>query len=150
MHLLKRLFLAAGIAMIASGAAFAAAEPDEAIKYRKNVMKSVGGHTGVVAAIIQGKAGTPDALAPHARGLYLSATTALEAFRQNTDGSGREETTAKGNVWSDWANFESKMNDFVEASRKMADAAEAGSAGGAELQALGGSCKACHDDFRTK
>ena len=150
MRPVKGLILAACVAVAASGAAWAAAEPDEAIKYRKSVMQSVGGHTGVVAAIIQGKAGAPDALVPHARGLFLSATTALEAFRQDTAGQGREETTAKGDVWSDWAEFESKMHDFVNASERMVEMAETGNAGGRELQALGGTCKACHDNFRTK
>ncbi|MDX5362132.1 MAG: cytochrome c [Alphaproteobacteria bacterium] len=134
----------------AGGVALAEAEPDEAIKYRKAVMQAIGGHTKASAAIITGKAGTAEDLKLHAPALYMSAMTALEAFRQNTHGQGAEKTTAAEAIWTDWAGFEGKMENLVVAARNLASAAEAGNAGGEQLKALGGTCKACHDDYRTK
>ncbi len=148
MRLAKGTLLAAGAVAIAAGAALAA-EPDAAIKYRQNIMKAQGGHISAVAAILKGEIEQTEALAPHARGLYLSATTALEAFRQNTDGQGSVETDAEASIWSNWSDFESKANDLVEATRRLAEAAEAGDASGEHLQAVGQACKACHDEHRS-
>lgn len=144
-------FAIVGIALgVFAGPSLAEADPDTAIKYRKNVMKAVGGHTQAAAAILKGEIDAPSALAPHARSLALTAETALAAFQQNTDGQGVEKTTATDKIWSDWTGYEKAMQDFVEASAAFAEAAEAGTATGKNLQQLGGTCKSCHDKFREK
>lgn len=131
--------------------AFAEADPDDAIAYRKAVMSSVGGHMKAMAMIMQGKVDQRAAHAAHARGLALSASTALEAFKQNTFEKGFSETTVKGDsIWADWAGYEKRMTALTTAANAMADASEAGTVTIDNLKALGAACKGCHDDFRKK
>jgi hypothetical protein len=60
-------------------APFAAAEDDAdaAIKYRKDVMSAVGGHTKALVAILKGEISQKDALALHADGLLAATRTGL-------------------------------------------------------------------------
>jgi len=137
------------IAAALGTAALAAPEADDAVVYRKGVMGSVGGHMTAMAMIMQGKVEQKDAFGAHARGLSLSASTALAAFKQNTFEQGFEQTTVKGDgIWANWAGFEKRMGALTEAADAMAAAAEAGTANFDNLKALGAACKGCHDDFR--
>ncbi len=149
-----RTALLAGLMMPMMGAAVSAddADPNDVIKYRQGIMEVVGGHTGAFFAILQGKVPHQDALAYHAQALADAATHALAAFEQNTAGQGSEEHTAKDEIWSEWEDFAKKMKDFETASAALAEAAASGDMAqiGPAAGPLGGSCKACHDDFRTK
>ena len=129
-----------------------AAEPDDAIKYRKSVMEVVGGHTGAFFAILQGKVDHPDALLYHAKGIADASNHAPAAFEQNTAGQGDEKTTAKDDIWADGSDFGEDMDDFKTAAVALATAVESGdmAAIGPAAGALGNACKHCHDDFRTK
>ncbi|MFN3231928.1 MAG: c-type cytochrome [Alphaproteobacteria bacterium] len=134
------------------GGASIATEADDAIKYRKAIMEVVGGHTGAFFAILQQKVPHSDALAYHAQALADASARALVAFEQNTQGEGSEKTTAAAAVWEDWDGFAEKMEAFQTAAEAMAVAAASGdmAAIGPAAGPLGGSCKACHDDYRTK
>ena len=152
MRIRLQLTLIAALLLPVAGPALADADPNDAIKYRKEIMKIVGGHTGGFFAILQGKVPHQDALAYHAQALADVSTRALAAFEQNTAGQGSEQTTAKDNVWSEWDDFAAKMKDLETASAALAEAAASGdmAAIGPAAGPLGGACKACHDDFRTK
>ena len=70
-HGSKRLMaglLAAG--MVLAGQAWAM-DSEEVIKYRKNVMKSLGGHMGASAGIVRGKVAFNDQLKMHAQATLL-------------------------------------------------------------------------------
>ena len=138
--------------VFASGVALAADDPDSAIQYRKSIMGTVGANMKGSALIIQGKVSFPANLVGHAHAIAEAAKLAPAAFKQNTDGQGSEKTTSTGDVWSDWAKFESGLKKLEEEAAKLAQVAESGdmAAAGAQLGALGKTCKACHDDFRDK
>jgi len=146
---LRKTLIMSVLAAALGTTALAAPEADNAIAYRQAVMKSIEGHTIAIAMIMQGKVEQKDALGAHARGLVLSASTALSAFKQNTFDQGFEKTTVKGDsIWKDWAGFEKRMGALTTAANAMANASEAGSVTIDHLKALGGACKGCHDDFR--
>ena len=92
-----------------------------------------------------------DALGYHANGLAESAARAKAAFEQNTAGQGTEKTTAKDNIW-DGPEFMEGMDAMAKATADLAAAVEANdmAAIGAAAQAVGGSCKSCHDKFRVE
>lgn len=70
-------------------------------------------------------------------------------------GSGPEtglKTHAKPEIWQHPDAFRAKAQDLRAQALKMAALAGSGDADalGAQLRAVGGTCKACHDDFRMK
>ena len=115
-------------------------------------MSVVGGNMSALVMIAKGEVEHAEALAAHAQMLAETSELSLAAFRQNTDGQGREKTTALGKVWSDWDDFEEGMETFTEEANKLAGMAEAGDMDGlrGQIGALGKACKDCHDDFRSK
>ncbi len=126
-RILQSMALAA--ACLFSASAFAAdAAPDDAIKYRKNVMGAVGSHTSAISAILKGEVDFKDSLPVHVNGLAIAANAAVitEAFRQNTDGEGSENTTATARVWSDWDRFQQAAEELEAAVQEVSAAAENG------------------------
>lgn len=145
---MKKVIVAAALAVCVSSAAFADADAD--IKYRQNAMKAIGSQIGSIAAILKGEVDNKGALANHAAlmGAVTNTAITLPAFKANTDGKGETKTTATNAIWSDWAKFEKGMKD-MEAAGQAAAAAGANITF-AEVKALGETCKACHSDFRVK
>lgn len=141
--------IAAGVLATAASAAFAG-EAD--IKYRKAVMKAVGGHMTSMSLILKGEAGDMKDLASHATAMAGLAKAAEGAFPKNSskmDG----DTEATMDVWDKPEEFKKVSMAFVEYSDKLAEAAKSGdkAAIGGALGALGkNACKACHDGFREK
>ena len=60
------------------------------------------------------------------------------------------QTEAKAAIWTNMADFGAKGKAMNDAGAEVIAAANAGDATafGAALQKLGGTCKACHDDYR--
>lgn len=146
----SRLLGVAAAALVAFSGTAIAADPDNAIKFRKSVMKAVGGSASALAAAVKGEVEAPGSIA--SLGAALAAATdpavTVVAFKQNTDGEGVEKTTATAKVWSDWEKFEKGLNDLNAAAQAVA--AKGGDVTGDDLGALFKNCKACHDDFREK
>ena len=61
-------------------------------------------------------------------------------------------TRAKPNIWSNMDDFQSKLNDFRAAAASLAEIATEGDPGSSREQfaATGGTCKACHDEYKSK
>ncbi|MDA5192578.1 c-type cytochrome [Govanella unica] len=152
--MLKKAMMLSMAAMVMTGAVHSAqaAEADDAVTYRKEVMKIIGGNMAGLSMALKGKIDDPKALQTHAEMLARTSSMALGAFKENTAGKGRERTTAKADIWSKWPEFEKDMKAFDQQAQKLASAAASGGAkaAGAEMAALGKSCKTCHDDFREK
>src|SRR4030065_50392 len=66
---IRRLLAMGSMLMMLAPLALHAAEPEDIIKYRQNMMKAIGGHTGAAGAIIQGKGGSGRQSAGHRREL---------------------------------------------------------------------------------
>lgn len=137
------LFLGSMLGASATGAA----EPEDVIKYRKNVMKANGAHVAAAGAIIQGKVDYQARLAEHARAIETINKDIVGLFPKDSDFG---DTTALDAVWSKRAEFEKRARDAAQKSSAFARAVAAGDAKayGAKFKELSDSCKACHKDFR--
>ena len=125
----KRVMAAmTALGVLAGGAALAEDDADAAIKYRKDVMASVGAHTKGLVAIMKGEIAHPEGLVLHANGLAAAANSGLtiRAFQQNTDGKGSEATTTTAKAWEDWARFETALKDLEAAAVAIQAQAAAG------------------------
>lgn len=136
--------LAAAVALPVSTAS--AAEAEDLIKYRKNVMKIIGGHTGSLFAIAGSKAGDASHMEAHVNGLAGASMMVKDIFPpESADG----DTRATAEVWSDAEGFAAAVTELEEAAAGVQDAYANNGDMGAALKALGGSCKGCHDDYRS-
>jgi len=140
--------LFAAVCMIAGFSLVArAAEPEDIIKYRENVMKSQGAHLAAAAAIIQGKVDFKSQLREHTRALAASTKDIPVLFPKGSDFG---ETKALDAVWQKTAEFKKD----AEHAHKMAVALDNAVAKGdtksypMHLKAMLDSCKECHKDFR--
>jgi len=140
----RTLVLAASLALPV--AALNAAEPEEQIKYRQNVMKSIGGHTSAIFAITGDKAGDDSHLEAHIRSLASTSTIVKDIFPPESE---LGDTRAKAEIWTDEEGFGEAVKALEDAAAGVLAAYEnSGDLGGA-LRDLGGSCKGCHDEYRS-
>jgi len=145
--------LVALAAATAAHGAFAQTKPeDAAIKYRQAAFTVIAKHFGSLGAMANGKA-PYDAKTAAADADVLAAVSHLPftAFGPGTD-KGSLKTEAKPEVWKDRAKFDQADKDMEAQMAKLLPAARSGSLD--ELKAAfapaGKTCKACHDDFKTK
>lgn len=129
--------------------ALRAAEPEDIIKYRQNMMKAIGGHTGAAGAIVQGKVDYKNQLADHARALQALTSDIPALFPKDSDFGN---TKAKDDVWSNRAGFEKAASDTKTRVAAFAKAVQSGNqpAIAASYKEMGEGCKGCHKDFRKK
>jgi cytochrome c556 len=127
---------------------FALADGEAEAKYRESVMKSIGGHMSSMATILKNQVHMDD-LVMHARGIAGLADIAPEVF---PEGSNIKKSKALPSIWESPVEFSKAMDQFIDAAEGMALAAstEDMSEIGPAIQALGGSCKGCHDDFKAE
>ena len=129
--------------------ALSAAEPEDIIKYRQNVMKAVGGHTSAAGAIVEGKVNYKSDLADHTRALQALTRDIPALFPKDSDFG---ETKAKDEVWSKRADFEKAAKNVKTKVETFAKAVQGGKQDAivASFKDMGEGCKACHKDFRKK
>ena len=124
------------------------ADGDAEFKYRQGVMKTVGGQMSSMAAVLRGQV-YGDNLAFHARGMADLAEIVPHVF---PEGSGVSKSEALPAIWENPDEFKEAVTQFVDAANEMAKVAEAGKGNsgaiGPAMNALGKSCKGCHDNFR--
>jgi cytochrome c556 len=151
---MKTLLLAPVVAAACLTALPAAAQfqkSEDAIKYRQSAFTLIANHFGRVGAMAQGR--IPFDAAAAARDAALAAslsTLPFTAFGEGTD-MGRP-NRAKPEIWSRSADFQAKAKDMQAALAKLDDAAKTGDQGAIRTAAgaVGGACKACHDDYRAE
>ncbi len=122
------------------------ADGEAEYKYREGVMRTVGGHMSSMVAILRGRVHMDD-LAFHARGMADMARIVPRVF---PEGSGVAKSEALPDIWEKPDEFRQAVDRFVKAANGMSEAAGSGdmSAIGPAIDALGKSCKNCHDHFR--
>ena len=121
----------------------ASADDEDAIAYRRHIMHSLQEQTAALGKILSGAVPDDNAVA-HMEALALIASTALKSFEPRVPGG-----DSKPEVWSDWDDFSSRMEEFARLTAKMAQAArdEGKDAGLSHaIEAL--NCKGCHDVYR--
>ncbi|XOV86013.1 MAG: c-type cytochrome [Pseudomonadota bacterium] len=122
------------------------ADGEAEAKYREGVMKAIGGHMSSMGAILRGRVHS-DEFGLHANAMADLAKVAPGVFPA---GSGGPKTEALPAIWEKPAEFSAAMDKFVSAANGIADAANNGGQIGPAMQALGQSCKGCHDNFRAE
>lgn len=152
--LLRRAAVPVALALaVAAGpaAALAANEPANVIKYRKNLMKAVGGHIANIGAVVKGEVDFTGDVGANAAAIVDLLMAAGHVF---PEGSGVGDTKAKPEIWSESARFEQALADSVAAAKSLAAAASGGgdmmAAVGPALAGLGKTCGGCHRPFRAK
>jgi cytochrome c556 len=125
------------------GSVAAGADAQDTIDYRQHIMKTLNEQAAALGEILSGAIPDDNAIA-HMDALALTASTALKAFEPKVPGG-----ESKPDVWSQWADFSKRMNDFSQKTATMAKVAhEQGKDAGLAnvMDAL--SCKKCHDTYR--
>ena len=114
---------------------------------RSKAMKSNGESMGVLGKIAKGEAPyTPDAV----KAAETVSAVSKELAGLFPAGSAVGESRAKPNIWTNWPDFQNKAKALVDPADKLVAAAKTGNKDeiGKALGAVGGACKACHDDYR--
>lgn len=128
------------------GAALPVAADQGAIDYRQAVYKSIGGHMSGIAGILKREVPHTDDLAVHARGIADLAPLTEHLFPAES-ANGR--TKARSAIWENSEDFASKRSDFMDAAAALGAVADAEMNTYVEaFRTLGGTCKACHDDYK--
>lgn len=122
-----------------------AADPDDMIKYRKNVMEANGGIMAAANAILQNKVSFKGQLPAYAKSLEGINKDLANLFPQGTN---KGDTDALPEIWSKRAEFERHARDTQGKAASFAKAAATGKDVDARFKELSDSCKACHKDFR--
>ena len=121
------------------------------VSYRQSLFAIVGANFGPMSAMIKGEMPWDDAQFKSFAD-DLAATSKLNFERGFPSANQPGKTRARPAIWENQDDFSAKLNDFRAAAAKLADAA-AGNDKKAILEqfkATGGTCKACHDEYKSK
>ena len=152
---MRRLLIAAAMtAAVLPGAAALADPLDDAIKARRGYFTLLGANVGPLAAMAKGDI-EYDAETAELHASNLGALTFYNPVPHFPAGSDNDakfgDTRALPVIWDDLDGFLGKYQDMVEAVSALQGAAGEGRAAlGPALGEVGGTCKACHDDYRAK
>lgn len=129
---------------LAACAAFpaAAADDEDVIAYRQHLMQALNAQTAALGMIFSGAAPEDNTVA-HMDAIALTASIALTSFEPKVQGG-----EAKPEVWTEWADFSARMNDFAQNTAEMARVAREQGKDEAMVYAIDAlSCKSCHDIY---
>ncbi len=136
-------FTWAVVILALQAAATASADNSNTIDYRQHIMNTLNEQAGALGEILAGAVPDDNVLA-HLDALALTASTALKAFEPKVPGG-----QSKPEVWSNWADFSRRMNEFAQGTASMAKVAhEQGKEAGLAQVMDALSCKKCHDTYR--
>lgn len=146
---LMTCFLMAGV--FTSSAVLADKDGDAVIEYRQAHMSLVGANFKPMVGMLKGKVEF-DAATVQGMAADLVALSGLNWQRGFAEGSADGKTKAKKGIWKNMEDFESKYEDFKTAAASLNEVAQGGSKDAilAQIKELGGSCKACHKEYKSK
>ena len=132
------------VAIVCVGArSIAYAGDNDAIDYREHVMNTLYEQSEALGQILSTTIPDDNAIG-HLDSLALAASIALKAFEQKVPGG-----EAKPEVWSNWADFSKRMNEFAQKTAAAAkDAHEQGKGTGLAQVTDALTCKKCHETYR--
>lgn len=144
-----RLILAAAIAAVPALASADAIE--DALEARQGYMKMISINMGMLSGMAKGEIDY-DADAASRAGANIQALGGYDLpslFIEGSSTADVDDTEALPAIWDNSADFAAKFADLQEAAAAVAPTLGSGAdAVGPALQKLGGTCKACHDDYR--
>ncbi len=149
MKKLASLFLATAALLVAVPASAQFAKAEDAIKYRKSALFVMQQNFGRVAAMAAGKAPFDAKVA--AESAEVAAFMSKLPWSAFVDGSDKGDTKAKAEIWTEKAKFNEYAEKMQADMAKLNAAAKTGNLDSikAAVGAVGGSCKTCHDAFRS-
>ena len=123
----------------------AMADDKDVVAYRRHLMITLNEQSGALGMILSSTIpnGNP---AAHLEAIALAASYATKAFTPRVPGG-----EAKPEIWTQWADFSKRMDDFARKTAQLAKTVRENGAQGVPqgvnvLDAL--TCKACHDIYR--
>jgi len=150
---MKKIWILGAAVLMGAGMAAvqATAAPADSVKYRQAVMRGVGASMGNISAMLKGDVQHgPAHLRANAEAMAWYSNLVRDAFRENTGSTGPTKT--KANTWTAWNDFEAKSRAFEAEVSKLAELTRAAqpnmAAIGEQMKALGGTCGACHREYR--
>ncbi len=148
----QRLFATCAIVITMVSANVAAqTKPEDVIKYRQSVYKVMQWNFAPMGAMVKGeKPYDKEVFARNALIVSQMSPLLMEGYAAGSDKGAA--TKAKPEIWTKPAEFKDKMDKMVAETKKLAAVAGTGSFDDIKKQfgATGGSCKACHDEFKSK
>lgn len=141
--------LATVAVVFAAPAAAQFQKPEDAVKYRQSALTVIANSFGKIGAMVNGRAPF-DAKVAQDSAHVVATLSALPwaGFTPNTEAL---KSRAKPEIWKDAAKFKESSDKLVAEAAKLEAAAKTGNLDTIKVAfgAVGGSCKACHDAFRT-
>lgn len=132
---------------LAAASLFATAATAGPIEDRQEDMKKVGKAMGQLAAIAKKEAAFDAAVVKAAGETIAESVKEFKNDFPEDSKDGPPETWAKPEIWSNMDDFNAKADKSVEAAMAMAAVTEEANFMPA-MGELGGSCKACHENYR--
>ena len=150
MKSLTKIVLAAG-AFAVAGTAMAQPKPEQYFNHRQSVFALMGWYFGPMSGVAKGeKPFNKEELTKASALVATMAKLPFDSFPVGTETIGN--SRALPTVWSNNTKFRELGTKLSVEADKLAAFAAAGDEAGFKKQfgAVGGTCKACHDDFQKK
>lgn len=148
MKAIRVLALAAFAATMSLPAAAQFAKAEDAIDYRQSALSVIAAHFGRLGAMAKGDVPFDAKVAQeNAEVVLFMSKLPWAGF-----GAGTEGGKAKAEIWKENAKFKESASKFEGEAVKLAAAAKQGDLASlrAAFGSAAGSCKACHDSFRSR
>ena len=121
-----------------------------AVTFRKSLLQLVRSNMGPLGAMAKGEIPMDsDTIATNAERIEFLGNMMHDYFTLDTSGF-PVATDAKDDVWKEYVDFSSKVEDMVFAAASLQELVANGQEGEFRkgIGALGATCKACHDKFK--
>ena len=149
----SKLLLSLVVATLASSA-MAQVKPEDAIKFRQSGYAFMAWNMGRIKANVEGGQFNKEEVIKAANAIQAIANSGMGAlYLPGTDkGTGWEKTRVKPAFFTDKEGVTKVAMAFNKEANEMAKVAATGDVAAIREQVgkLGGTCKACHDDFKIK
>lgn len=120
--------------------------------YRQSWFAMLGANFGPMIGMVKGEVPWEEnMMAAYAD--QLAALATLDVMRGFADGSDKGTTRAEPEIWQNKADFQSKLDDMSKAADALQVVANAGTDRKAISEAVGAvgkTCKACHDEYKSE
>lgn len=151
MKTLAQLTLTGALVALSLPAAAQFAKPEDAVKYRQSSLFVMGQHFARVGAMANGRVPfDAKVAADNAEIVAAMAKLPWAAFGPGTDKGAP--TKAKPEIWTEQAKFKDAGDKAMAETAKLAAAAKTGNLDALKtaFAATAGTCKACHDAYRSQ
>ncbi len=148
----KIALIAAGCAVVAGGTLAIAATPSDVISARQANFKVMGKAMKGSFDEIKQPAASLEVLKTNANAIAGAAVKVAAGFPQGTGPEAGVKTTALPAIWEKPQEFHADADKLVKAAQAYQLAAASGNLDAAKgaLMQVGGTCKGCHEDFRSR